>query len=182
MTLQWMDIVILSIIGISAILSLFRGFVSEVVSFLGWIVSGWVAFKFAGPVGECLAGVVSLPSVRMALAFVALLLGSLLLFGILNLLIGKLIDSTGLSGTDRMLGIVFGVARGVAIVTVLVILAGLTPVPRDPWWRESRFIGHLEQLAKIGIALLPQKFGEHFDYSPGETLAPYTPAPARPSS
>lgn len=182
-SLQWMDIFILTIIGISAILSLFRGLVREVISLIGWVVAGWVAFEFAGPVGEPFASVVTVPSVRMALAFIALLLGVLMLFGILNFLIGKLIESTGLGGTDRMLGILFGVARGVAIVTVLVILAGLTPVPRDPWWRESRFIVHLEPLAKLAIGLLPPKFAQHFDYSSGATLAPYTPVPtAGPSS
>jgi membrane protein required for colicin V production len=175
MSLQWMDIFILSVIGVSSILGLFRGLVREVVSLVGWVVAGWVAFKFAGPVGEHFGSVVSVPSLRMALAFIALLVGVLLLFGIFNFALGKLIDSTGLTGTDRMLGVLFGIARGIAIVVVLVILAGLTPLPKDPWWRQSLFIGHLEQLAKLGISLLPAEFAKHFDYEPGGGLSPYIP-------
>ncbi|MSR16010.1 MAG: CvpA family protein [Gammaproteobacteria bacterium] len=175
--MQWMDIFILSVIGISSILGLFRGLVREVVSLGGWVVAGWVAFKFAGPVGEQFGMMISIPSLRMGVAFVTLLVGILMLFGIFNFLLGKLIDSTGLTGTDRMLGVLFGVARGVAIVALLVILAGLTPLPKDPWWRESLFIGHLEALAKLGVSWLPEKFAKHFDYSPSASLRPYMPSP-----
>jgi membrane protein required for colicin V production len=182
MNLQWIDIVILVVVGISALLGLFRGLVREVISLVGWVVSGWLAFKFAGPVAQHLANVVSLPSARMALAFIGLLLSSLLVFGIIGFLVGKLVDSTGLTGTDRMLGVIFGFARGVAVVTVLVILAGLTPVPRDPWWHQSRFVGHLEQLAKIAIKWLPPNFAKHFSYeSQIITISP-SPTPAAPPS
>lgn len=164
MTLNWVDIFIFSVLGISAVLSLFRGLVREVLSLVAWVVAGWVAFKFAGPVSKHFAGAVSLPSVRMALAFGLLLVGVLLVFGVLNFLIGKLIDGTGLSSTDRLLGMFFGLARGIAIVTVLVALAGLTPAPCDPWWKESRLLDHFEQLARYAIRWLPPEFGNHFSY------------------
>ena len=175
MTLNWADIFILSVLGISAILSLFRGLVREVLSLVAWVVAGWIAFKFAGPVGAKFAGAVSLPSVRMALAFIVLLVATLIMFGVINFLIGKLIDSTGLTATDRMLGMIFGLARGLAIVTVLVAIAGLTPVPRDPWWNESQFLRHFEQLARYAISWLPPEFAKHFAY---DTTPPGAAAPA----
>ena len=167
MALHWSDIFILTVIGISALLSLFRGLIREVLSLVAWLVAGWVAFKFAGPLGDQMAGMVSVPSVRMALAFIGLLIAVLCVFGVLNFLLGKLIDSTGLSATDRMFGVIFGLARGIAIITVLVMLAGLTPLPRDPWWRESLFLNRFEQLAKLAIAWLPPRFSKHFEYDPG---------------
>ena len=166
MALHWSDIFILTVIGISALLSLFRGLIREVLSLVAWLVAGWVAFKFAGPLGDQMAGMVSVPSVRMALAFIGLLIAVLCVFGVLNFLLGKLIDSTGLSATDRMFGVIFGLARGIAIITVLVMLAGLTPLPRDPWWRESLFLNRFEQLAKLAIAWLPPRFSKHFEYDP----------------
>lgn len=166
MALHWSDIFILTVIGISALLSLFRGLIREVLSLVAWLVAGWVAFKFAGPLGDQMAGMVSVPSVRMALAFIGLLIAVLCVFGVLNFLLGKLIDSTGLSATDRMFGVIFGLARGIAIITVLVMLAGLTPLPRDPWWRESLFLSRFEQLAKLAIAWLPPRFSKHFEYDP----------------
>ena len=81
MALHWSDIFILTVIGISALLSLFRGLIREVLSLVAWLVAGWVAFKFAGPLGDQMAGMVSVPSVRMALAFIGLLIAVLCVFG-----------------------------------------------------------------------------------------------------
>ncbi len=176
--LSWVDIFVLIVLGISALLSLFRGLVREVLSLVGWIVAGWCAFKFSGPVGELFGNAITMPSMRTAVAFVGILIGVLLVFGILNFLLGKLIDSTGLGATDRMLGMVFGAVRGAAIVTVLVMFAGLTPLPKDPWWRQSMFLPHFEALAKLAIDWLPPEFRKHFDYDPGrlETYQPPTPS------
>jgi len=93
-----------------------------------------------------------------------LFLATLFAGGLINFLIGKLIKATGLSGTDRMLGIFFGLARGIAIVTVLVLLAGLTPLPKDPWWHESQFIPHFQQLAMILRGLLPPQYAAYFNF------------------
>ncbi|MGD9604265.1 MAG: CvpA family protein [Gammaproteobacteria bacterium] len=162
--MHWVDTFILAVIGVSALLSLFRGLVREVLSLLAWVVAGGAAYRFAGPASAHLAGFVEVPSLRMGIAFIAILLGVLLVFGVLNYLVGKLLESTGLGATDRLLGIVFGVARGVAIVTVIVMLAGLGPFPRDPWWHESRFLPRFEGLARLAIAQLPPEFARHFEY------------------
>lgn len=163
--MNWADIAILSIIGISALISLFRGFVREVLSLAAWVAAFWVAFAFTEQGASYLTDYISIPSARYVVAFVVLLVVSLLLIGIANHLIAKLIDQTGLTGTDRMLGVVFGIVRGVAIVGVIVFLAGLTPVPRDPWWRESMLMGHFQELALIAISFLPPELMSHFSYS-----------------
>ncbi len=163
--MNWADIAILTIIGISALISLFRGFVREVLSLVAWVVAFWVAFRFTTPASQLLTDYVSVETARYVLAFVALLVLSLLVTGIVNHLIAKLIDKTGLTGTDRLLGVVFGTVRGVAIVGVIVFLAGLTPVPRDPWWRESSLMGHFQELALIAISFLPPDLMQHFSYS-----------------
>lgn len=162
--MNWVDIFILAVIGVSAVISLFRGLVSEVLSLLAWVIAFWVAFVFAGPVSSLAADLISVPSARMALGFVCLFVGTLIVCGTVNFLISKLIATTGLTGTDRMLGILFGIARGIAIITVLVVLAGLTPITRDPWWRESVFLGHFVVLASAAISLLPVDFATYFSY------------------
>lgn len=175
--LSWVDIFVLTVLGISALLSLFRGLVREVLSLVSWVIAGWSAYKFSGPVGASLASAITMPSLRTAVAFVGILVGVLLLFGILNFLLGKLIESTGLGATDRMLGVLFGVVRGAAIVTLLVMFAGLTPLPKDPWWRQSLFLPHFEALAKLAIGWLPPEFSTHFDYDPGQLESYQPPAP-----
>jgi len=162
--LNWADIFVLTVLGISALLSLLRGLVKEVLSLVGWVVACWLAFRYSGPAGVVLAGTFGVPpSVRTAIGFIALLVGVLLLFGVVNFLIGKLISGTGLGATDKMLGMLFGIGRGLAIITVLVIFAGLTPLPRDPWWHQSSFLPRLVPVANWAIDWLPVEFAKHFD-------------------
>ena len=160
----WPDIAILLIIGVSALISLFRGFVREVLSLVAWVVAFWVAIKFASDAAPLFESFVELQSARTALGFVLLLVVTLVLVGLINFLIAKLIDSTGLTGTDRALGMVFGVLRGIAIVGALVFLAGATPLPQDDWWRESLFISHFENLAEFALQFLPPGLSKHFSY------------------
>ena len=82
-----------------------------------------------------------------------------------NYLAGKLVDKTGLTGTDKMLGVVFGIARGAVIVAILVLLAGLTPVPQDPWWQDSMFLGYFEELAMWMRDFLPSGIANNITYA-----------------
>lgn len=164
MGMNWADIFILTIVGISALISLFRGFVREVLSLVVWVAAIWLARTFMGRGAELLASQVSVPSVRLGAAFLAILLAALLVGGLVNHLIGLAIAKTGLSGTDRMLGVVFGVLRGAAIITILVLLAGLTPVPKDPWWQRSILMGHFVSAARMALGYLPPDVAKHFSY------------------
>ena len=160
----WPDIAILIVVGISAIISLFRGFVREVLSLLAWVIALWVAYQFSSSAAPLFESFVALPSARQIIAFVVLLVVSLMAVGIINFLISKLIESTGLSGTDRALGMVFGILRGIVLVTLLVMLAGATPLPQDPWWQESIFIAHFQALAEYALKFFPPVFAKHFSF------------------
>ncbi len=74
------------------------------------------------------------------------------------------VKKTGLTGTDRVLGVVFGVARGAVIVGILVLLAGLTALPRDPWWRESTLVPHFQRLAVHIRAMLPSDVADEIRF------------------
>ena len=160
----WPDIAILIIIAISALISVFRGFVREVLSLLAWVIAIWVAYKFSANVAPLLEAYIELPSARQIIAFVVLLVAALMAVGIINFLIAKIVESTGLTGTDRALGMIFGILRGIVLVTVLIMLAGATPLPQDPWWRESIFIGHFQALAEYALQYFPPVFAKHFSF------------------
>ena len=151
----WIDYAILAIVGISGVISLMRGFIREALSLAGWIAAFWVALAFSGKAAAWLVGYVSVPSVRVGIAFAVIFFGVLLLCGIVLRLAGLLVERTGMSGTDRTLGIVFGVLRGVVVTAVLVLLAGLTALPRDPWWNQSVLLPHLVELANEVRVFLP---------------------------
>lgn len=162
--MNWVDYAILAIIAISSLLSLLRGFVREAVSLAGWILAFWVGLGFEGRVAALLAEEISVPSLRHGVAFVVLFAAVLLLTGIVNFVAGKVVEKTGLTGTDRSLGMVFGIARGAVIVAVLVLLAGLTALPRDPWWRESMLIGHFQAVAMEIRGMLPPDLAADIRY------------------
>ena len=162
----WIDYAILAIVGISGVISLMRGFIREALSLAGWIAAFWIAIAFSGQAAVWLEGYVTVPSVRVGIAFAVLFMGVLLLCGIVLRLAGTLVDRTGMSGTDRTLGIVFGVLRGVVITGLLVLLAGLTPLPRDPWWGQSMFLPHFVELANEIRAFLPADVQQQFQLEP----------------
>jgi len=162
--MNWADYVIVGIVLASALVSMWRGFVREALSLAAWIAAFWIALAFSEPLAAGLSRWIATPSVRLAVAFGALFLGTLLAGGLLNWAAGRLVDRTGLTGTDRMVGVLFGVARGVAVVAVLVLLAGLTPLPQDPWWSESALLGHFERLALWMRGLLPPEVAEGFRF------------------
>ncbi|HHJ14288.1 MAG TPA: CvpA family protein [Gammaproteobacteria bacterium] len=151
----WVDYFILAMIGVSALLSLWRGFVKEFLSLLTWVAALWVAMLFFDDLAGWLARWIDTPSARAVVAYAALFTATVLLGGLIGLLVGKLVEKSGLSATDRMLGVLFGVARGIVIVAVLVMLAGLTPVPRDPWWQESTLLPHFQDMALWLRSFLP---------------------------
>lgn len=160
----WIDYVILAIIAISALISVLRGFVREALSLVAWILAFWVALTYTEGVANFLVPYISVPSVRPIAGFAILFVVTLLLAALVNNLAVKLVHKTGLSGTDRMLGIIFGVARGVIIVAILVLFAGVTPVPADPWWKESIFIAHFQDLAIKIRAFLPPDIASNFKF------------------
>ncbi|NOX43465.1 MAG: CvpA family protein [Gammaproteobacteria bacterium] len=153
--MQWFDVIILSIIGISAIISLIRGFVKEAMSLAGWVAAIWVSLTYSDVLAGLLAQYMSTPSIRFIVAFTSLFVVTLLLSALINFLVSQLVKKTGLSGTDRMIGVIFGVARGAAVVGILVLLAGLTPLPQDDWWQDSKLVGHFQQMATWASGQLP---------------------------
>ena len=165
MAIAWIDVVILALVGLSAILSLFRGFVREAVALATWLLALWVAMTFYEDLAVWLAQWISLVSAQKITAFGILFVCVLLLGAIFNYLAGKLVSKTGLSGTDKMLGIVFGVARGGVIVAILVMLAGLTPFPQDPWWQDSQFLAYFEEFALWMRDFLPGEIANNITYA-----------------
>jgi membrane protein required for colicin V production len=160
----WADYFLLAIITISALLSLWRGFVKEALSLTTWVLALWVAILFFEKLGNWLTRWIDTPSISDVVAFAALFISTVLLGGLVNFLAGQLVAKTGLTATDRALGMVFGIARGMVIVAVLVLLAGLTALPQDPWWSESLLLVHFKDMALWLRSFLPPDVAENIHY------------------
>ncbi|MDN5849859.1 MAG: CvpA family protein [Nitrococcus sp.] len=141
--MNWLDYIFVGIIVISAAISLIRGFFREILSIVVWVAAFWISLRFAQPLAVFLNDYLESPTLRLLIAFAGLFIAVLLLGGLVSYLVATLVSNTGLSGTDRSLGMVFGGLRGVMIVGLLVLMAGLTSVPRERWWQESVLASHL---------------------------------------
>lgn len=163
-TLTWLDFIILGIVALSALISVMRGFVKEAVSLATWILAFWVSATFGGKLATLLPEALSNPQLRVAVSFVALFLATLLVGGLANFLLSAFVTRSGLSGTDRALGVVFGVLRGVVVVAVLVLLAGLTTMTGEAMWTDSLLVDYFQIVAVWIRDYLPEDVARNFSF------------------
>ncbi len=163
MSMNWADWTIVAIIGVSCVLSLLRGFIKEALSLASWAAASFVAITFHEHLAAIFSKWISTPSIRTVLAFAALFVLTLLIGAIINSLLHKFVIGAGLGGFDRVLGMAFGVARGLLIVLALVTLLpmALPEMKQDAWWHQSRLLPYFE--ASEGWAR--GTFSEMFDLS-----------------
>lgn len=138
----WTDWLIIGIVAVSSLFSLKRGFIREALSLVTWVSAFIVARLFATSLSTYLVGYIETPSLRMLAAFAALFVLTLIVGALVGKLITALVSATGLSATDRILGMGFGAVRGGLVVVVIVALLGLTPATEDQWWKDSQLIPH----------------------------------------
>lgn len=149
------DWVILAVLAVSVLISLKRGFVKEALSLVTWVVAFIVARMFSGNLATLLAGTVDTESLRWIIAFTILFAGTLVIGALLNHLLTEFIRMTGLTGTDRVFGMVFGFVRGLVILVGVVYGLQYTVVPNDLWWQESKIIPYLTTLTDWARKTLP---------------------------
>jgi membrane protein required for colicin V production len=162
--MSWIDLVILGVIVLSSLISLIRGFVKESISLVTWVIAGVVAFRYFIPLADLLEPFVNSLTTRKWISGGILFIATLIVGAVVNFIVGQLVSRTGLSGTDKTLGVVFGAARGVLIVSMVVLLASLTPMPSAEWWQDSALIGFFQPLAEWIKGLIPQDVAGQFSF------------------
>ncbi len=161
--MSWVDLIIIAIIVISALISLVRGFVKESISLASWVIAGFIALRYFNALADLLEPYIESPTIRSGTGFAILFVCSLIVGAIINFMVSQLVSKTGLSGTDKSLGVVFGAARGVMIVILIVmLLAGLTPMPSESWWKDSTMIEYFVSMAGWIKDLMPDDVASGF--------------------
>ncbi len=160
--MNWADYCILATLGISVLIGLLRGFVREAMALAGWVLAFWAAWAYGDQLAAWFTAI-SLPSARLLVGYAVCFIAVLVVCGIIGMLLHKLIAGSGLSGSDRMLGMVFGLLRGLAVVTLTILLLGFTPLPRDPWWHQSQLLPTFQGYAQWLSARLPPDVTKHLD-------------------
>ena len=141
------DWLIAGLVGISTLVSILRGFIKEALSLLTWVAAISVSLVFNQGMQQLLQPYIETPSLRQAASIGLLFFVVLILGGLVNYLLASLVKATGLTGTDRILGLVFGFVRGVLVVLVLLILVPeIVPIEQDLWYRQSVLIPRVMML------------------------------------
>ncbi len=158
------DLIVILVVAVSVGFSIWRGLVREVLALLSWIAAFWLARLFAGVVAGWLPSSWTHQGLRYAIGFIAVMLITVLVLSLVSMLIARLVKAAGLTASDRMLGAVFGLLRGVLIVVILVLLGGMTSEPRERYWRNAFLSKPLEKMALWAKPWLPDDVGRRVSF------------------
>ena len=135
------DWIIIAVLSVSGLLSLWRGFVKEAISLVFWVAAFVLSIRLSVQFSTLIPTAIESESVRVMLSFIAIFFGTLIVGGLINRIISSLLKFSGIGGTDRLLGMVFGVFRGgVLVMAALIVLPPFFEVEQQPWWRTSTLI------------------------------------------
>ncbi|MDP2369916.1 CvpA family protein [Rhodoferax sp.] len=156
-----LDWVCIAVLLVSLLLGAWRGLVYEVVSVASWIAAFFLAQWFAMEAGQALPLSGASETVRYALGFALVFVGSVLVGGLVAVLAKKLFAVIGLQPVDRVLGACFGLVRGLVLLLAATVVIGMTPMKSSEWWRESTSAGVLTTSLKGLKPLLPEESGKY---------------------
>ena len=157
------DFAVISILLVSLLIGLWRGLVREVLSLLGWPIAFVLSKLFANDI-EPLIPMMQEPLLRTMLAYVLVFIVVLIVWSILVWLFSKLVKAVGLGWLDRVLGGLFGIVRGGLVLLVMVWLAGLTDIPRQPFWLNAQMSRAAEDVALLTKSWLPDNIARRIHY------------------
>jgi membrane protein required for colicin V production len=162
--MTWFDIVVLGVLGLSMLLGVMRGLVKEMMAIAAWVIAVVIARQFGPVVANWLPAVLQPVGLRFAVGFACVTFGALMLLWLVTYFAAQIIRAKGLSLADRTIGAIFGLVRGVLIVLVGVLVAGLTALPKEPAWRNAWLSSPFEALAVSVKAWLPESIKTRIQY------------------
>ena len=158
------DYVVLVIVLASVALGVWRGVVGEIIALVAWVLAFFAAKWWGAEVARALFTGIADPAMRIVAAWVAVFIAVLVLMALLRLAVRGLLKALGLSLSDRLLGLFFGLARGLIIVLALVAVGGMTSVPKEKWWSEAYFSAPLETAVLASKPWLPPEISKRIRF------------------
>ena len=159
--MNWVDVTLLVVLVLSILLGLWRGLVYEVLSVAGWVVAFIAAQRYASAMAEALPMDGFSPALRIAAGFAVIFVGVAFTAGLVSWLVKKLVASVGLRPVERVLGAVFGLARGALILLAAATVVNMTPLRTDPAWVGSPLAAGLSQSLSAIKPVLPVAVGQY---------------------
>ena len=141
-----MDYLLIGLLAVSAVVGLVRGLIREALSLVVWVGAAWCAAIFGDDVSPLLGRTLEDPTVRMWAGRTLVFVGVLFAGSIVVWLVGYLVRNSVITGTDRALGLLFGLARGVVVAGLLVLALDLVGFSAEPWWQQSKLVPYAAQI------------------------------------
>ncbi|MYB33622.1 MAG: CvpA family protein [Gammaproteobacteria bacterium] len=154
------DIAIIVIVVGSLLIGLYRGFIREFFSLLSWLLALYVAWTFAGSVAVYLESYIDQPDFRVVASFAGIFVVSLMVLSIISHFLQNLLAFAALIGVDRYLGMLFGIARGVIIVALVIMAGTFMDFASQPWWKTSLLVGYFSPVIDLIRGFLPENLSQ----------------------
>ncbi len=138
------DCAVLTLVLASAAIGAWRGVVGEIIALAAWVLAFFAARWWGEEIAQVFFSAITDTTLRIVAGWAAVFIGVLVLMALVRLAVRGLLKALGLSLSDRLLGIVFGLARGLAIVLALVAVGGMIALPKEKWWSGAMFSAPLE--------------------------------------
>jgi membrane protein required for colicin V production len=155
------DLIIIAVLALSVLVGLWRGLISEVLALVTWVAAFWVAWTYGPAVSAHFDRTIETPVLRLLVGYGACFIAVLILGALVRFVLHQLVDGTGLGGTDRLLGMIFGFARGVLLVTLIVFLVGQTSFAHEAMWQQSTLLPQFKGMADWLEQELPPDVRQH---------------------
>lgn len=159
------DYVVIGIVTISLVLGLWRGVVSELIALAAWVTGFMAALEFGAATGHVVFTGLTDPALRVLAGCVLVFVGVLVAMSVIRLAVRSMVKALGLSLSDRLLGMFFGLARGVLLVMMLVAAGGMTSAPQQLWWKEATLAPPLETAVLVAKPWLPDDLAKKIRFS-----------------
>ena len=148
-----LDIIIFALVFLSSIYGLYRGLIRELISLLSWIGAFILAISVSPKLANWLDPNWAGESLRLIFSFSAIFIGVLIVSSFMQFIVGRFLNLVGLGGLDRFLGLIFGLARGFIISTILLVLFREL-FPASTWPLDSKISNHLLAYEDFVVELL----------------------------
>jgi membrane protein required for colicin V production len=155
--LNALDFLLIGILLVSLILGLFRGLVREVLALCSWVLAGWLTWRYGATLGDYLMAWLSSERLSYFAGLGAIFTCSLVIFTLISRVAYKQFRISGLTTMNRVLGAIFGIARGLVLSTLLLFGAQFSPAIEANWYRDSELIPYFAPLLELTDDVVSQQ-------------------------
>lgn len=161
---SWLDIILITVIGLSIITGVARGLVKTIISIVTWLAAAYLAYTYAAEFTQYLESYVSNAEVRVWITRIGIFVLVMIIGAIIGNIISQLVAVGGMKGFDRILGLILGAVLGVLIASILILVAGFTTFPETEMFKTSVLVPQLMEFVNYLREFLPSDIQQHIHF------------------